>query len=296
MGARTDQPLGAAPAAPPELRELVERGGDTRLRVPRAPEPGGAALFARVAAGSLGLTLVLGIALGLAMNGALGTPPPAVVLEGPGRLAPGEIEGRLRAARAGEAAAIRLDLLSSGMFTNVVAERGPFGGYRLMAVETRAVALLDGDPALTLAADGTVLGAATAEDLDWAGRPDLPVVRGAMSGAAPDPDRPRPAGALAAGLEDRPRLDRLVSEIHVDRGPLRLEAVLRPSGVEVLLTRERFLAGLEVVDELLPTPLARWPALRRIDARLPDRLFLDAHGTAEGNVLAGRDPAGGIER
>lgn len=291
-----DREWGPAPAAPPELRHLVTAedgrrpGGDTRLQVPRAPQSRGAALFARVAAGSLGLTLLVGIALGLALNGDLQTPPPDVVLEGPGRLGAEAIGSRFGAAGAGEGAAIRLELLATGMFREVVAERDPFGGYRVMAVEKRAVALLDGDPPRTLAADGTVLGTATAADLDWAGRPDLPVVRGAS-----DEARARLAGALTAGLEGRPRLDRLVSEIRVDRGPLRLAAVLRPSGVEVLLTRERFLAGLEVVDEVLPTLLTRWPALRRIDARLPDRLFLDAGGTSEGDVAAGRAPAGGSE-
>lgn len=298
MPRRRDDVRTSGATSPPELRQLVgdeagrRRGGDRRLFVPKAAEPGGPALFVRVATGSLGLTLLVGIALGMAMSGGLGAPAPEIALEGPGRLNPREIGNRFASAPAREMDAVRSDLLATGLLTELVAERGPLGGLRVRAVEKRAVALLDGSPPLSLAADGTVLGPATAADLEWVERSDLPVV----GGGAPGKGGVHLAGALAAVLEDRPGLDRLVSEINVQGGPLRVEVVLRPSGVEVALTAERFVEGLEVVDQVLPALLARWPALGRIDARLPDRLFLEADGDSEGEKAAGRGSAGGIER
>ena len=210
---------------------------------------------------------------------------PEIAIHGPGRLAPGEVRALLGSPPVTDAVTVRSRLLSTGLLAEVVAEGSAFGRLRVRATEKRAVALVDADPPLALAADGTVLGRATAADLDWSEATDLPVVQGVFaadgtasrSGSWAPPEAGgalRLASRLAGELRRRPRLDRLVSEIRVDRGPLEVIAVTRPGGLEVLLTRDRFLAGLEVVAGVLPALTARWPDLAGIDARAPDRLFL----------------------
>lgn len=273
-----------------ELRRFVQGGAGRmprsggirpRIVVPRAPERGRAVLFFRAAAGSLGLVLFLGSAIGLAHAGRL---PPALdfAVEGPGRLDAGAARVLVGEPGAPGPAGVRDRFLATGGFEAVEAERDPFGRLRVAAVEKRAVGLLDADPPLALAADGSVLGPATAAEFDWSDASDLvviadafPVDRGEGDGDGPGAaDRLELAGALAAALRGRPRLDRTVSEIRVGRGPLAVEVVLQPWPVTVLLTRDRFLEGLEIVDGALPGLLGRWPELERIDARVADRLFV----------------------
>lgn len=238
------------------------RARDPRRRIPPRRRDGSRLLF-RAGLGSLGLALALGIALGRLSRGAANEAE--VTIRGAGHL------GSLSVGSFANPEAIRERVLAAGIADEVRVERELAGVLRVEVAEKRAVALLDRDPPQALAADGTVLGAATAADFDWAGAPDLVVVRGLPEGAE---SAAALSGRLAAALRSRPDLDRLVSELSVGGGPLRVELVLRSRAIRVLLTEDGFLDQLGIVAGLLPELRTRWPGLTRIDARVPDRLLV----------------------
>ena len=215
---RTD--AGAPPgAADPEPRLVAPLA-------PRTPLP---RLALRIAVGSIGLALAVGVAVGRLT--ALESARPV------SKKAPAELRAELRIRGAGhlnafsdpevlgagglfaDAAAIRERLLATGVPKKVSVERALTGGVLVDIEEKRAVALLDWEPPAALAEDGTVLGPATAADLAWAGAADLVLVRGAdrthrdfaarrlvgrpAGGGAVAPARAGPPG-LGTGREWRP--------------------------------------------------------------------------------------------
>ncbi len=273
---RTDFPTGDFLSRSPgaALDAKRRRRGVGRRIVPAVGRRSLGRLTLRAALGSLGLALALGVVIGrLTLSGGAG-PPTEVRITGAGHL--GDLPAGLLLGAAGISAdpeAIRERFLAAGVSEEVRVERALSGGIRVEVREKQAVALLDSDPPQALSGDGTVLGPATPADFAWAGAPDLVVVRGLPEG----PDFPRAAalsGRLAAALRSRPELDRLVSELSVAGGPHRIELVLRPGALRVLLSEETFLDRFELVAGLIPELTERWPGLSRIDARVPDRLLL----------------------
>ncbi len=288
---RTD--AGAPPrAADPELRLVAPPASRTTL--PR--------LAVRIAVGSIGLALAVGVAVGRLT--ALESANPV------SERAPAELRAELRIRGAGhlnafsdpevlgagglfaDAAAIRERLLATGVPKKVSVERALTGGVLVDIEEKRAVALLDWEPPAALAEDGTVLGPATAADLAWAGAADLVLVRGADRTHRDFAARASLAGRLAAALSRRPELDRLVSELDVSGGPYRLRVVFRSPALPVLLTERGFLEGLERTAGLLPDLVERWPGISRVDARVPDR-FLVRPGPPDSAPQQPARPVGG---
>ena len=282
MSGRPDRLRGFRPpkSPPPELRLLVEEAGrhpfhqGRRVVTPKRPRRDRTGLVLRAGLGSLGLALAFGIACGrLTRSRSAG--PPEVRIGGAGHL--GAFPAGVLLGSGGlftDAAAIRDRFLATGISEEVLVERDLRGRIRVEVLEKRAVALLAGEPLLALAGDGTVLGPATVADFVWAGAPDLVVVRGLSPTSAGFAARAALAGRLAAALRSRPELDRLVSELRLEGGPLRVELVLRAPRLTVLLTENGFLERFGLVAGLLPDLSARWSGLRRIDARVPDRLLL----------------------
>lgn len=264
-------------------------------KTPRAPLP---KLLLRTVAGSLGLALALGIAVGRLTAVEASGPVPAagpteVRVRGAGHLA--ALPGATLLGPAGlltDAEAIRERLLATGVPETVSVERLLPAGVLVTVEEKRAVALLDWDPPHALAGDGTVLGPATAADLDWAGAPDLVLARGVVRSAPGFPERAALAGRVAAALSTRPGLDRLVSEINVSGGPFQLEVILRSPPLTILLTEGGFIGGLDQVAGLVPDLITRWPGLSRVDARVPDRLLVRS-GPAEAGPGSPARSAGG---
>lgn len=285
---------GRSAPMPVELPPRREFGGPPRpaereprlVASPTAPKIPLARLVVRVAAGSVGLSLAVGVVVGRwtaveAASPASANSAAELRVRGAGHLdavAGAEIagEGRLLT----DAALIRERLLGTGVPKRVSVERVLPGGVRVEVEEKRAVALLDWEPPAALAADGTVLGRATVADFAWAGAADLVLIRGAERIAADFAERTALAGRLAAALAHRPELDRLVSEVDVSGGPYRVRAVLRSPSLSVLLTETDFLGGLERVAVLLPDLVERWPGLTRVDARVADRLLVRTGGAA----------------
>lgn len=264
--------LSESPRAALDPRRRPEGAG--RRIVPPPPRRNLPRLTLRAGLGSLGLALALGIAFGrLTLSGGSG-PPTEVRITGAGHL--GNFPAGPLLASPGpltDPEAIRDRFLAAGVSEEVRVERALSGGIRVEVIEKRAVALLDSDPPQALSEDGTVLGTATTADFAFAGVPDLLVVRGLPEGPA-FPEAAARSGRLAAALRSRPDLDRLVSELRVEAGPHRIELVLRPGALRVLLTEEGFLERFELVAGLIPELRTRWPGLSRIDARVPDRLLL----------------------
>ena len=263
---------------PDARRRMVDR--EPRLVAPPVPRTPLPRLVARIAVGSVGLALAAGVAVGrmTAVETASAAPesgPAQLQIRGAGHLkeSPGaEIagSGRLLA----DAAAIREQLLATGIPARVSVERVLPGGILVDVEEKRAVALLDWDPPAALAADGTVLGPATVADFTWADTVDLVLVRGAGRNDADFTRRAVLAGRLAAALSRRPELDRLVSEVDVSGGPYRVQVTLRSPALPILLSEQGFLEGLERVAGLLPDLVERWPRLVRVDARVADRFLV----------------------
>lgn len=271
-------------AMPVEMpsRALRARGrGMTEPRlvappVPRTPLP---RLVVRIAVGSVGLALAAGVVAGwmteVAAGGASGEGPAEVRIRGAGHLgaqpeaAVAESGGPLA-----DAAAIRERLLATGIPRRVSVERLLSGGVLVDVEEKRPVALLDWEPPVAVAEDGTVLGPATVADFTWAEVADLVLVQGAERSAPDFADRASLAGRLAAALSRRPELDPLVSELDVSGGPYRVQVMLRSPALPILLSERGFLEGLERVARLLPDLVERWPGLSRVDARVPDRFLV----------------------
>ncbi len=277
---RTDSmPVELPPRLDPDARRrAVDR--EPRLVAPPVPRTPLPRLVARIAVGSVGLALAAGVVVGRmtaveTASAAPGSGPAQLQIRGAGHLngSPGaEIagSGRLLA----DAAAIREQLLATGIPARVSVERLLPGGILVDVVEKRAVALLDWDPPAALAADGTVLGPATVADFTWADAADLVVIRGAGRNDADFTRRAALAGRLSAALSRRPELDRLVSEVDVSGGPYRVQVILRSPALPILLSERGFLEGLERVAGLLPDLVERWPRLVRVDARVPDRFLV----------------------
>ncbi|MCY4625975.1 MAG: hypothetical protein OXE58_00210 [Acidobacteria bacterium] len=263
---------------PDARRRAVDR--EPRLVAPPAPRTPLPRLVARIAAGSLGLALAAGVVVGrtTAVQAASAAPesgPAQLQIRGAWHLngsPDAEIagSGRLFA----DAAAIREQLLATGIPERVSVKRLLPGGILVDVVEKRAVALLDWDPPAALAADGTVLGPATVADFAWADAADLVLIRGAGRNDADFTRRAALAGRLGAALSRRPELDRLVSEVDVSGGPYRVQVILRSPALPILLSERGFLEGLERVAGLLPDLVERWPRLVRVDARVPDRFLV----------------------
>ena len=290
-----------------------------RIVVPRrgrgAASRSGLRLLLRAGSGSLGAALFLGIFLGRALSDP-GDTLVSVEFRGPGRLDPAEAPP-LAPGFFTDPEHLRRQLAAAGPVEEVSVLGTGEGGARVVVEEKRAVAILladrpegttgtgdpgfthrrdataapadptppgpGGGPPLAIAADGALLGPATAADFAWAGAPDLPVVRGADPAAPDFAARAEVAGRLAAALAAAPDLDRQVSELRVAGAPARIEAVLRhPPGLVVVAAAAPDAAGsgsagftesLRTATSLLPDLLARWPDLERLDARLPDRLL-----------------------
>ena len=286
---------------------------EPRLVAPPAPRTTLPRLALRIAVGSIGLALAVGVAVGrlTALEGARPVSekaPAELRIRGAGHLRAGHLgAGHLGAGHlnafsdpevlgAGglfaDAAAIRERLLATGVPKKVSVERALTGGVLVDIEEKRAVALLDWEPPAALAEDGTVLGPATAADLAWAGAADLVLVRGADRTHRDFAARASLAGRLAAALSRRPELDRLVSELDVSGGPYRLRVVFRSPAPPVLLTERGFLEGLERTAGLLPDLVERWPRISRVDARVPDR-FLVRTGPPDAAPQQPARPVGG---
>ena len=293
-----------------------------RIVVPRrgrgAASRSGLRLLLRAGSGSLGAALFLGIFLGRALSDP-GDTLVSVEFRGPGRLDPAEAPP-LAPGFFTDPEHLRRQLAAAGPVGQVSVLGTGEGGARVVVEEKRAVAILladrpegttgtgdpgfthrpdataataapadptppgpGGGPPLAIAADGALLGPATAADFAWAGAPDLPIVRGADPAAPDFAARAEVAGRLAAALAAAPDLDRQVSELRVAAAPARVEAVLRhPPGLVVVAAAAPDAAGsgsagftesLRTATSLLPDLLARWPDLERLDARLPDRLL-----------------------
>ena len=284
---RTD--AGAPPrAADPERRLVAPPASRTTL--PR--------LALRIAVGSIGLALAVGVAVGrlTALEGASPVSEraqPELRIRGAGHLnALSDPEVLGAGGLLADAAAIRERLLATGVPKKVSVERALTGGVLVDIEEKRAVALLDWEPPAALAEDGTVLGPATVADLAWAGAADLVLVRGADRSHRDFAARASLAGRLAAALSRRPELDRLVSELDVSGGPYRLRVVFRSPALPVLLTERGFLEGLERTAGLLPDLVERWPGISRVDARVPDR-FLVRTGPPDAAPQQPAHPVGG---
>ena len=284
---RTD--AGAPPrAADPERRLVAPPASRTTL--PR--------LALRIAVGSIGLALAVGVAVGRltaleGVNPVSERAQPELRIRGAGHLnALSDPEVLGAGGLLADAAAIRERLLATGVPKKVSVERALTGGVLVDIEEKRAVALLDWEPPAALAEDGTVLGPATAADLAWAGAADLVLVRGADRSHRDFAARASLAGRLAAALSRRPELDRLVSELDVSDGPYRLRVVFRSPALPVLLTERGFLEGLERTAGLLPDLVERWPGISRVDARVPDR-FLVRTGPPDAAPQQPAHPVGG---
>ena len=253
---------------------------ERRLVAPPAPRTPLPRLALRIAVGSIGLALAVGVAVGR-LTALEGVSPvseraqPELRIRGAGHLnALSDPEVLGTGGLLADAAAIRERLLATGVPKKVSVERALTGGVLVDIEEKRAVALLDWEPPAALAEDGTVLGPATVADLAWAGAADLVLVRGADRSHRDFAARASLAGRLAAALSRRPELDRLVSELDVSGGPYRLRVVFRSPALPVLLTERGFLEGLERTAGLLPDLVERWPGISRVDARVPDRFLL----------------------
>ena len=271
---------------------------ERRLVAPPAPRTPLPRLALRIAVGSIGLALAVGVAVGrlTAVEGASPVSdraPAELRIRGAGHLnALSDPEVLGTGGLLADAAAIRERLLATGVPKKVSVERALTGGVLVDIEEKRAVALLDWEPPAALAEDGTVLGPATAADLAWAGAADLVLVRGADRSHRDFAARASLAGRLAAALSRRPELDRLVSELDVSGGPYRLRVVFRSPALPVLLTERGFLEGLERTAGLLPDLVERWPEISRVDARVPDR-FLVRTGPPDAAPQQPAHPVGG---
>lgn len=260
--------------------------GEPRLVAPPAPRTPLPRLAARIAVGSVGLALAAGVIVGRMTSvetaGAAPESGPAELrIRGAGHLIRSPDAEILRpAGLLADAAVIREQLLATGIPRRVSVERLLPGGVLVDVEEKRAVALLDWEPPVALAGDGTVLGPATAADFAWADAADLVLIRGADRNRADFEDRAALAGRLAAALARRPELDRLVSEMDVSGGPYRVEVILRSPAVSILLNERGFPEGLARVAALLPDLVERWPGLSRVDARVPDRFLVRAEPVA----------------
>lgn len=251
-----------------------------RLVAPRNAPVALPRLAMRIVIGTVGLALAVGIGVGrlTALEGASGASahgPAEVRIRGAGHL--DALSGEAALGMHGllaDVGAIRDGLLATGVPKDVSVERLLPAGVVVEVEEKRAVALLDGEPPRALAGDGTVLGPATAADFTWAGVTDLVLVRSLPPADTDFEAHAALAGRLGEALRTRPDLDQLVSELDVSEGPYRLRLILRSSAPTVLLTEENFLTGLEHVGRFLPDLVVRWPALTRIDARVPDRLLV----------------------
>ena len=260
--------------------------GEPRLVAPPAPRTPLPRLAARIAVGSVGLALAAGVIVGrmTAVETASAAPesgPVELRIRGAGHLNRSLGAGILTpAGLLADAAAIRGELLATGIPERVSVERLLPDGVLVDVEEKRAVALLDWEPPVALANDGTVLGPATAADFAWADTADLVLIRGADRSGADFQKRAALAGRLAAMLSRRPELDRLISEIDVSGGPHRVQVILRSPAVPILLNERGFREGLERVAALLPDLVERWPGLLRVDARVPDRFLVRAEPAA----------------
>ena len=271
---------------------------EPRLVAPPAPRTPLPRLAARIAVGSVGLALAAGVVVGrmTAVETASAAPesgPAELRIRGAGHLNRSPDAGILGpAGLLADAAAIRERLLATGIPERVSVERLLPGGILVDVEEKRAVALLDWEPPVALADDGTVLGPATAADFAWADAADLVLIRGAGRSHADFEGRAALAGRLAAALSRRPELDRLVSELDVSDGPYRVRVTLRSPALPILLRERGFLEGLERVAGLVPDLVERWPGLSRIDARVPDRFLVRTEPAAVTEDLPAR-PGGG---
>ena len=272
--------------------------GEPRLVAPPAPRTPLPRLAARIAVGSVGLALAAGVIVGrmttVETAGAAPEGGPAELrIRGAGHLprfaGPGVLDP---AGLLADAAVIREQLLATGIPERVSVERLLPGGVLVDVEEKRAVALLDWEPPVALADDGTVLGRATAADFAWADAADLVLIRGADRGRVDFEERAALAGRLAAALSRRPELDRLVSEMDVSSGPYRVQVILRSPAVPILLSERGFADGLERVAALLPDLVERWPGLSQVDARVPDRLLVRSEPAADPEALPDQ-PVGG---
>ena len=279
---RTDSmPVELPPHADQEARRR-KADREPRLVAPPAPRTPLPRLVARIGIGSVGLALAAGVAVGrmtaIETGGVAAENGPAELrTRGAGHLqraSGGVIPGS--AGLLADAAAIREQLLDTGIPERVTVERLLPGGILVHVEEKRTVALLDWEPPVALAEDGTVLGPASAADFDWAGAADLVLIRGADRNHADFEGRTALAGRLAAALTRRPELDRLVSEVDVRGGPYRVQVILRSPALPILLSERGFVEGLERVAGVLPDLVERWPGLLRVDARVPDRLLVRA--------------------
>ena len=284
------------PHADQEARRRTGEG-EPRLVAPPAPRTPLPRLVARIAVGSVGLALAAGVVVGrMTAAETVGAPdagPADVRIHGAVHLDPSSDAGIVGpAGLLTDAAAIREQLLATGIPERVSVERLLPGGILVELDEKRAVAVLDWEPPAALAGDGTVLGPATAVDFELAGAVDLVVIRGADRGHADFERRAALAGRLAAALSRRPELDRLVSEVDVSGGPYRVQVILRSPALPILLSERGFLEGLERVAGLLPDLVERWPRLSRVDARVPDR-FLVRPGPAATLEESPAPPVGG---
>ena len=308
-----DRPGSALPGTdlPPEAALLARGGGrrafryGPRIVVPRrgkGASRSGLRLLLRAGSGSLGAALFLGIFLGRALSGPDDTLV-SVEFRGPGRLDPASAPP-LEPGFFTDPEHLHRQLAAAGPVGQVSVLGTGAGGARVVVEEKRAVAILladapaengetaaadpalpgpGGGPPLAIAADGSLLGPATAADFAWAGAADLPVIRGADPAAPDFAARAEIAGRLAAALAAAPDLDRRVSELRVAAAPARIEAVLRdPPGLVLVAAAAPDAAGsgsvaftesLRRATSLLPDLLARWPDLDQLDARLPDRLL-----------------------
>lgn len=309
---RTDSmPVELPPRHGPDARRRP-LGREPRLVAPPMPRTPLPRLVARIAVGSVGVALAAGVVVGRMTTvetagaapetaAAPETRPAQLRIRGAGHLHESRSAAVLGAGGLlADAAAIREQLLATGIPMRVSVERLLPGGVLVDVEEKRAVALLDWDPPAALAADGTVLGPATANDFAWADAPDLVIIRGAArdktdiaaSGGADFAGRTALAGRLAAALSRRPELDRLVSEVDVSGGPYRVQVILRLPAIPILLSEQGFLEGLGRVAGLLPDLVERWPGLARVDARVPDRLLVRTEPAAVREESPAR-PVGG---
>ena len=272
--------------------------GEPRPVAPPAPRTPLPRLAVRIAVGSVGLALAAGVIVGrmTAVETASAAPengPVELRIRGAGHLNRSPGAGILRpAGLLADAAAIRGELLATGIPRSVSVERLLPGGVLVDVEEKRAVALLDWEPPVALAGDGTVLGPATAADFAWADTADLVLIRGAGRSSTDFEERAALAGRLAAALSRRPELDWLVSEVDVSGGPYRVQVILRSPAVPILLNERGFPEGLARVAALLPDLVERWPGLSRVDARVPDRFLVLAEPAADPEELLD-EPVGG---
>lgn len=308
-----------------------------RIVVPRRGRGGtrsGARLLLRAGSGSLGAALFLGVFLGRLFSTS-GDSLVSVEYRGPGRLDPASAAA-LEPGFFADAEGLRRQLAAIGPVERVRVLPTGEGGARVVVEEKRAAAILladedpasapdedpatgnpaaAGDPAtgnpaprgpgggppLALAADGALLGPATAADLSWAEAADLPVIRGADPAAPDFAARAAVAGRLAGELAAAPELDRRVSELRVAGAPALVEVVLRdPPGLVVVTAAEADASGsgsaafrdsLERALAVLPDLRGRWPDLERLDARLPDRLLARRRSTRPRDPNPGEEPA-----